>query len=477
MRNPLRWLASKIQNFTYARDWGREYGYDILPPENLRAALDVSPFLRHEYIKFSRAEADRNPYYSSVLNKLADYTIGPSPSIIGFSDNNDFNDNVEDVYSDWIRDNSVARSYRQLRREAALTGIGILIPYKNKQTEHAIKLSYKCFGADSLRTPPNTRPEDRIIDGIQYDEDWEPERFYLIDADIKDLHVLPSVNDVKEYTIDELIYWCRGYQNGRIRPIPECYAAFTFYPYIRRFLQATIEGEEFKASFPLALEVDPTVYPVKSGGPPPYGSFTYEPRSVKTLPVGTKMVGFPAGMSSSDRDKLIRMFAGACALTVDMPNNIALGDSSNSNMASSQVDTQPWANKVEIDRFDLEPVFRRSFRRWWSQAVLKEGLLTNRSRIQQKFPQTFPHLNGFTDIHSHPDPAKRANARMTDLISGATTLNRIYTSRGMNVRRELARDAEAFGLTLQELMDHLLVARSTNAFKVMTNGTEQQPVE
>lgn len=463
----MKWL-----NSLSAMIWGPKYSYDTLPPEKIRAAAATLPVVRHAMIQFSKDEFDRNPYYKSVINNLSAHTIGPCPSIIGLARNTDYNDMVEDGHLEWMRDNSIGWVYREIRKQAALTGIGIGIPFK-KNTLNPIGLSYKVYGADQLKTPSDAQPGDRIFNGIEYDKNWEPFRFYIVDQDDRLLSNKYGAKDTKEYTVDEVIYWSQGYENGLLVPLPECLAAFQIYPFVRRFLQAAIEGEEFKASFPMAIEVDATVYSPKNRQDPPKGEFEYEPRTIKTLPPGTKLAGLPAGMSSAEQTKLIRLFASTCALTVNMPANIALGDSSDSNMASAQVDVQPWANKIAIDRFDMEPMFRKSFKEWYTVAVLKEGVFSKRSTLQRAYSDMFPHLYVYTDIHSHPDPMKRASARAMDLASGSTTLNRIYSQLGTNARRELIREAELLGITLEEYQKIIISSRSQRSIEVVMEQTKE----
>lgn len=444
--------------------------YDILPPEKVRALVSRVPFVRQSMIQFSIDEFERNPYYASVINNLASHTVGPYPSVIGLGKNITQNDSVEDSHLDWLRDNKVGFVYREIRKQAALTGLGLGIPFK-KRTDNPIGLAYKVYGANKLKNPYDAQPGDRIYNGIEYDENWEPYKFHLIDNE-EEAFPTHATYKTQEYTVDECIYWSRGYENGVMLPIPECLAAFTIYPYVRRFLQAAIEGEEFRASFPIAIEVDATVYSPLNKQTAPSGEFEYEPRTIKTLPPGTKLAGLPGGMSSSEQAKLIRLFASTCALTVNMPANIALGDSSDSNMASAQVDIQPWANKIAIDRFDMEPTFRKSFKEWYSRAILKDGIFEQRASMARRYPSMYPHMYVYTDIHSHPDPMKRANARAIDLSSGSTTLHRIYSHLGCNARRELKKEAELLGITLEEYQHIIISKRSNTALTVVQDTPE-----
>ena len=445
--------------------WGSSYGYDTLPPEKLRLATTI-PIIREALIKFSIEEYDRNPYYQLVVENLTNHTVGPSPSIIGIGEKvrDEINDQVEDNYTDWVSSNKIGGSYREIRRQAALTGIGIGIPYKSLSSESVIPTSYKVYGADCLHNPVDTVPADRIINGIEYDKNWEVAAFHLKDQDSE---FIPSHNfATKEYRVEEVLYWSRGRRKGMVWPLPECYSAFCFYPYVRRFLLAVIKGEEFLSSMPMAVTLDPKVYSSyaqAAGKEAQIGTFEYEPNMIPTLKPGMDLKGLPTSRSSSDREKTLQIFAATCALSVQMPKNLALGDSSNSNMASAQVDIQPWANKVNIDRFDMEPMYRKSFRDWWAISVRRQMT----TEVRRKYLDLFPHIYVYPDLFEHPDPNKRASARAADLASGAATLNRLYSNRGLNFRREIKREADSLGITTEELIQILISSRSTNALSVL----------
>jgi len=442
-----------------------------LPREDVRAAM-ANPLARREMIEFSRQEYARNPYYKSVINKLSNHVIGPSPTIIGMGRDDVSNNTMEDLYTDWSQSNNIGKALRLLRRDAALTGLGLLIPKKHTQSPHLVKTSFKAYGADALKTPYNKGLHDRIYDGIEYDKDWEPIRFHFKN-DILEDRFLRNVDDTTTYSIDEVLYWAEGYENGVMIPQPECVQAFTIYPYIRRFLQAVIEGEEFRQSFPMAVELDPKYYNINSQekNSPPTGQFEYEPKMIPTLKPGMKLSGLPTGVSAADRERMVKMMAAAAALCIDMPANLANGDSADSNMASAQVDIQPWKNKVYIDRFDLQPIFRRTFKMWFDRGVLIERFFP--SFVRRNHSNFFPHTYVFDPLFEHPDPLKNSNARAVDLASGAATLNALYAQLGKNAKREISREADLLGISYEEMAQIILTNRSTLALKVLGDDEEE----
>ena len=446
-------IKNAISHYTKS-GWPRQYSYDVLPPREMRAAMTL-PWVRETMIRFSKDEYERNPYYASVINKVAEQVIGPCPTMIGIGERAEDNDLIEDSHLLWCQQNRIGKSLREFRKQAALTGIGLMLPVKIK-TDYPVKIGLKVYGGDVLVNPPGVSLDDRIVDGIEYNDDWEPVKFYFRDENFG--------RDPKEYSVDEVIYWSRGYESGCLRPIPECVSAFQIYPYIRRYLQAAIEGEEFRTSFPMALELDKTLYSKNTNMMlNKLEKFSYQPRSVPTLPVGTELKGLPAGANSQDVYKMLRAFGGAAALSIDMPVNLAIGDSSNSNMATAQVDTQPWKNRVNTDRFDLEPELRRSTKVWYTGARNVRGLTPAVSREDPVYRDYYPHKYVYAPLFQHPDPQKNAKSRELDLTSGVGTLNQIYSELGKNARRELQADATLMGITYEDLMERILEARASLA--------------
>lgn len=429
----------------------------------MREALTLE-FVRENMSAFSKNEYEQNPYYASVINKQTDQTIGPCPTIIANGGNIDDDELMEDSHKEWTELNSIGKSLREFRKQAGLTGLGIALRTKIK-TDHPVKLGYKVYGRDALQTPFDADPDARIFDGIEYDENWVPIRFFFRNDELG--------SEPTPYEADDVIYWSRGYESGRIYPLPECMSGFTVYPFIRRYLQACIEGAEFRTSFPMALELDPTIYGKVEGMTlNKLEKFAYQPRTVPTLPVGTSLKGLPAGATADQVDRIIRTMASACALAIDMPANLAMGDSHNSNMSSAQVDTQPWKNRVNIDRVDLIPVIRTMFKDWYKRARLIRGLTPESARYQ--YETMYPHMYVYDPLFQHPDPLKNANASAVDLISGRGTLNRMYSELGRNPRREIAADAKLLGITYDERCRLILAAQSKQSLEILM---ENQPDE
>ncbi len=398
-----------------------------------------SPIFRNTLIDCSLEEDEQNPYYTGLLNTLANHCCGKIPIPVCLIDNDPLCDAVEDRFQEWGVENGIGAAIRELRRVAARSGIGVAIPYKMK-TEHEIKLGFQVVGAEYLRSPP-FKPE--VIDGIEM---WPGTQ------DIKAVWIQEEDKpEPTQYLEKDIIVFARK----RVHKFwPECASAFQVYPSIRRYMTSALKTAEMQTSIPMALELDPAVWPQGSAGYD--GKYEYEPGFVPTLPPGVKLSGLNFAQVSEDRSKFVDLMVGTAARCVDMPTILALSDSSDSNMATAHIDLQPWSYAVEIDRYDFEKAVRKMFRLWYQFASWWPGYLPS---IAINYPKP-PIIFHYSVLFQHPDPVKRAQARESDLRSGASTLTRIYSQDGLTARREIRKECKLLGISTKEYYKLILSSRS-----------------
>jgi hypothetical protein len=418
-----RWIGKLVNRSKVA--------YDEVPHERLLPALR-HPYVRQRMIECSILEEAENPYYKNLLDLRSSHTVGSFPSLLVGDDDND---ELEEEWLSWGMENGIGKILRELRREASKTGVGIAIPYEDLTKSNP--LCYQIVPSIELQQPRQAMDNDRIIDGIEFDENWNPIKIYL-------------GAEAKEYDLDRdgVLFWAKGNPLSKQLFFPECVAAFSIYPSVRQFLAAVIEAEKFSAAIPMAVELDPKVY--GQSDVTPTGKLKYEPGFIPTLPPGTKLTGINTFSGGKDREKTMRLMVAAGARCMNCPVNLALGDSSGSNMSSAQVDLQLWKTETENDRFDFMPVYFKVFRRWYTQ---RPGFLNSTKKPSVRFASSV--------IFEHPDPVKNANSRAIDLISGSRTLHMIYNERSRNPRTEMRKEAKLLGITLEELQK-LYVATRTN---------------
>lgn len=418
----------------------------ILPVRDYKLAKR-NPFFRERLRETSICEDDENSFYTGILDTAAEHCLGTVPMIMGHHTSPEANDSVEDRFRQWAINNSIGSALRMIRRGAMRTGIGIGIPYRKEGARDQVKLAIKTICSTHLKTPIDAAWEDRIRDGIEYDKYGDPVKIYLQSED---------PYKPQEYAIKDIIFWYKNTSEETHIGTPECGPAFCLFPSIRRFMDAVVKAEEFKACIPMAVELDAQVY-AQGTESLPTGSFEHEPGMVPTLPPGAKLTGLNVSPQGAERVQYIQLVMTAAARCIQMPKNIALGDSSGHNMATAAIDIQPWVSAVKTDRIDFEPVVRQVFDLWYNRAVLISDYLDYRARSK------FTYNIQYDVTFEHPDPNKRANARAVDLASGATTLHKVYTDQCLNPRREMDREAQMLGITRQQYNELIMANRVAGA--------------
>lgn len=415
------------------------------------------PFLKYSLIECSLQEDEENPFYTGLLNTLANHCCGTVPIPLPLIPNDALCDAVEDRFTDWAIENQVGAALREGRRTAARSGVAVLIPYK-MQTDHPIKLGFQVVGAEYLKSP-SFIPD--IVDGIEYMPNGTDIRAVWVQEEDK----AEPTRFVNSSAYSNKFKSCIVWHRKRVHKYwPECASAFQTYPSIRRYFINILKAAENQTSIPMALELDPGVYPPISGQIPT-GKFEYQPGWVPTLPPGSKLSGLNFAAVAEDRSKFIDLMVGSAARCVDMPTILALADSSDSNMATAHIDLQPWKYAVQVDRFDYEMAVRRVFWLWYNLASLWPDYLPSTALKYQRPPIIF----NYNEMFEHPDPQKRAKARATDLESGSSTLVNIYSQQGKNARREIQKECKLLGITTQEYFTQLMNSRN----KQVTDATNK----
>ena len=130
---------------------------------------------------------------------------------------------------------------------------------------------------------------------------------------------------------------------------------------------------------------------------------------------------------------------------LNIPFNIAAGNSSGYNYASGRLDHQTYYKSLRVDRSQIEiDILDRILERW-----LEEWRLVNKVTIKES---DLFHV-WFWDGQEHVDPLKEANAQRVRLESRTTTLAIEYARQGKDWETELRQIAKE-----QKLMDELGIA-------------------
>jgi capsid protein len=178
----------------------------------------------------------------------------------------------------------------------------------------------------------------------------------------------------------------------------------------------------------------------------PLDPIELERNTLLTMPGGWRMSQLQAEQPTGTFADFKREILNEIARCLNMPFNVAAGNSSSYNYASGRLDHQTYFKSLRIDQSRMElVVLDRILAAWLDEAVLVGDLLP----VDQGPFMNWPH-QWFWDGHEHVDPAKEANAQATRLASHTTTLADEYARRGQDWETQLRQRAKEIAL-MQEL--------------------------
>jgi capsid protein len=234
---------------------------------------------------------------------------------------------------------------------------------------------------------------------------------------------------------------------GQSRGIPELTPALPLFAQLRRYRLAVLGAAETAADFALALYTD-----APPNGEPdavePMDVFELEARMATTLPQGWKLGQVKAEHPSTNHVEFVMSILAEIARCLNMPFNVAAGNSSGYNYASGRLDHQTYYKAIRVDQSHIaDKVLDHLYRGWLNEAILVTDLLPRWVRTAE-----FTSLSHqwFWDGTEHVDPAKEANAQATRLSNNTTTLANEYARQGRDWETELRQRAKEVAL-MQEL--------------------------
>jgi capsid protein len=164
------------------------------------------------------------------------------------------------------------------------------------------------------------------------------------------------------------------------------------------------------------------------------------------MPGGWKMSQLQAEQPSTTYAEFKKEILNEIARCLNMPFNVAAGNSSGYNYASGRLDHQTYFKAIRVEQAHLEcAVLDRILAAWLDEAALIPGLLPAGLGPFADWSRQW-----FWDGQEHVDPAKEASAQATRLANHTTTLAHEYARQGRDWEEALRQRAKEIAL-MQEL--------------------------
>ncbi|MEP0846059.1 MAG: phage portal protein [Phycisphaerae bacterium] len=432
--------------------------------DNLSADAANSADVRRKLRNRTRYEVANNGFARGIANTLANYVVGTGPRLQVLLPDREQRQFVEREFSLWARRVRLADKLRLMRETRVVDGEAFLLLRTNRGREETsldregvrrpmVMLDVQLIEADRIATPTLPYPTANAIDGIRFDPAGNPIEYHLLRRHPGDMH-LPSISpwDYEPVEAQLVIHYFRHDRAGQHRGVPEYTPVLRLFAFHRRFVLATIRAAEAAADFAVMLETDAPADPDAVESAEDIPLIEIERGMLTPMPAGYKANQLRPEHPSTTFESFHRRIVGDVARVLNMPLNIALGDSSGLNYSSGRLDHQSFHRSIAVDRRDLEDtVLDRLFAAWLDEAVLIDDYLPRALRARDaEVPHTWM-WPGFGSI----DAQKEETAREKRLQNGMSSYPTEFAAAGQDWEIEQEQQAAALGVSLTEYRELL----------------------
>lgn len=399
----------------------------------LSADEEARPEVRRILRQRSRYEVANNSYAKGLVQMLANDTIGTGPRLQVLSENEMFNDEMEQEFALWSESVRLAHKLRMMRISRCQDGEAFAVLATNPKVRHPVKMDVMLIEADRVSGDLRWMEDDTSVDGITYDQWGNP-------VDYRILKYHPG--DVKYATGEDAIHVPADYMLHIFRPdrpelhrgVPELSAALPLFAQLRRYNLAVLSAAEAAADFAAILYTDAPP-DGEAANVPPMDVLELERNMMLTVPAGWKMAQLDAKQPTANHGEFVKIILSEIARCAVSTYGSVSGDFSGHNYASGRLDNQLYHKSILVDRSFWETeVLNHVFDLWYQEYALAEGDPSERRT---------PRHTWFWDGFVHVDPTKEATAQQIRLENNTTTLAAECAKDGrdyMSVLRQRAKE-------------------------------------
>lgn len=386
---------------------------------------------------------ENNSYAKGICLTLANDTIGTGPRLQMLlpSEYHDENQRIEKAFAFWSSSIHLASKLRTMRLAKAVDGEAFAQFITNTQLPD-VQLDLALVEAEQIATPFYVADGAQRVDGIVFDKHNNPRVYHRLKSHPGDELALNTLEKT-DVPASEMLHVFRCDRPGQRRGVPEVTPALPLFAQLRRFTLATIFAAETAANFAGVMMTDSPAL-VDIDDVDAMDAIELERNAMLTLPRGWKMQQMKAEHPSTTYEMFRNAILNEIARCLNMPFNVAAGNSSRYNYASTRADHQTYGTSIAIERscWEIE-CLDRILVKWFDEWVLTQP------DLQLPAMSSIPH-QWHWDGRPHVDPQKEATAQEKRLRNGTTSFPIEFAREGLDWQVEMERQAMALGLTLDD---------------------------
>ena len=403
----------------------------------LSADAAASPEVRRTLRNRARYEVANNSYARGIVLTLANDAVGTGPRLQMLAADPALNRDVETAFHGWSQAIGLPQKLRTMRMARSQDGESFGFLAFNPAVEHDVQIDLLLVEADQVASPLRHARDENEIDGVVLDDFGNPIAYRVMKdhpggayrMGFEDFTVIPAPSMIHAFRQD---------RPGQHRGIPEITPALPLFAQLRRFTLAVLSAAESAANFAGILYTDAPANG-EADSVEPMDLIELERNMLLTMPGGWKMSQVEPMQPATTYAEFKKELLNEIARCLNMPFNIAAGNSSGYNYASGRLDHQTYFKSIRVDQaFMASRILDRVLIAW----LREYAVLTRNLDLLRALP---PH-QWFWDGFEHVDPAKEASAQETRLRNHTTTLAHEFARQGKDWEMELRQRAKEVAL-------------------------------
>ena len=427
VRSPVKRIRGRFDAAQTTHDNARHWAAADYRSADADANEDARKILRVR----ARYEINNNSYARGIVETLANDCVGTGPRLQMLSSDEKLNRQIERDFAIWCDQVRLAEKLRTVRIAQCQDGESFILMAQNPHLPNDdVKLDLQLIEADRV-TDEFFNSDPHRVDGITFD-DYGNLQSYRVLKYHPGSEWANSV-EATEISAENMIHVFRADRPGQHRGIPEITPALPLFAQLRRFTLAVLSAAEAAADFAGILYTDAPANG-EADSVDAMDTIQLERNMLLTMPGGWKMSQLDPKQPSTTYAEFKREILNEIARCLNMPFNVAAGNSSGYNYASGRLDWQTYFKSIRVYQSYLETaILNRVFDRWLREYSLSKLVEIDHFEVVHTW---------FWDGIEHVDPAKEASAQQTRLGNLTTTLAAEYAKQGKDWEVEIRQIAK-----------------------------------
>jgi lambda family phage portal protein len=380
---------------------------DALGPDASNSAA-VRRLLRER----SRLECANNCYAAGALQSLGNDIVGTGPRLLVRAGDRAVARRIEQAFARWARATRLTVKLQTMVKARVRDGEAFGLLVNNTRLRSEVLLDMRLIEADMVRAPTGRQDGPLFVDGVEYDEAWNPVKYWVLDQHPGEAIGQPVA---KEYDASVVVHTYREDRPGQSRGVPELTPALGLFALLRQFILATVRAADHAADYAAVMHTTlPTVEAAEV-----YGTDTLdiERGTVSALPEGWSLTQLEARHPNASFREFKGEILDEIGRALQMPSNIIRGNSAGYNYASGRLDHQVYRRNIAVYRADIERSVLDEILAAWVREASLVGIIPAEMRDSLEIPHEWL-WPGFL----HVDPNKEAMAQERRLANHTSTL-------------------------------------------------------